>query len=265
MSTPTTSIGFSPTTPTAPAGCQNTVPQSDGGTPLQKVSEYVPNTGGASVKTADYTLAAADCGKKVVLNSASVHVFTLPATPPSVGTNQWEFEAVNMGVGTLTVTATSGAKLDGVVGGSLTLAQNTSCSISTDGTDYYSGRGVAKVKARAVTFKLTAVAPSDPIVINFAGTIVGWSIIGNSSFTASVDIWFLAGSAPPTAPVIPAGANKISASAPMALASAQTAAGGSSAISTWTTAVSQWGTIMANATVLPALATVMVQIFLIET
>jgi hypothetical protein len=40
MSQPTTSIGFSPTIPAPPTGNQNTIPQSDNGAPLQKVSQY---------------------------------------------------------------------------------------------------------------------------------------------------------------------------------------------------------------------------------
>jgi hypothetical protein len=40
MSLPTTAIGFSPSTPAAPAGDQNTIPQGDNGTPLEKFSQY---------------------------------------------------------------------------------------------------------------------------------------------------------------------------------------------------------------------------------
>jgi hypothetical protein len=40
MSLPTTAIGFSPTIPAAPAGDQNTIPQGDNGTPLEKFSQY---------------------------------------------------------------------------------------------------------------------------------------------------------------------------------------------------------------------------------
>jgi hypothetical protein len=40
MSLPTTAIGFSPTTPAAPTGDQNTIPQGDNGTPLEKFSQY---------------------------------------------------------------------------------------------------------------------------------------------------------------------------------------------------------------------------------
>lgn len=103
-----------------------------------------------------------------------------------------------------------------------------------------------------------------PIVLNYAATIVGWSIIGDASGSASLDVWFIAGTAPPTAPNIPTSANKISASAPIALSSARTAAGGSSAISTWTTALTQWGTLLVNLSSITTCKYVVVQIFLVK-
>jgi hypothetical protein len=83
--------------------------------------------------------------------------------------------------------------------------------------------------------------------IPFNCTITGWTIVADQSGSASLDVWFIAGSgAPPTAPNVPNSGNKISASAPIALSSAQTASGGSSAISTWTTTLTQWGTLAFN-------------------
>jgi len=79
--------------------------------------------------------------------------------------------------------------------------------------------------------------------------ITGWSIIGyGASFgSASVEVWFLSGSAPPISPNIPTATNKISGSAPVAISSSGSAAGGSSAISTWSpTALTQWGTVGFN-------------------
>lgn len=86
------------------------------------------------------------------------------------------------------------------------------------------------------------------IQLPFDCTITGWSLIGDVSGSAVIDLWYIAGSgAPPTAPNIPTSGNKISASAPAALSSAQAAAGGSSAISTWsTTSLAQWGTVGFN-------------------
>jgi hypothetical protein len=49
MSLPTTAIGFSPSTPPAPIGDQNTIPQGDNGTPLEKFSQY-PQRATASLR-----------------------------------------------------------------------------------------------------------------------------------------------------------------------------------------------------------------------
>lgn len=84
------------------------------------------------------------------------------------------------------------------------------------------------------------------VQVPYAGTITGWSIVADQSGSASFDIWKVAGTAPPTAPVVPSSGNKISASAPAAISSAQSAAGGSSAISTWTTTVAAWDTFAFN-------------------
>lgn len=82
------------------------------------------------------------------------------------------------------------------------------------------------------------------VTVPFNCTIQSWTIIADQSGSASMDLWYIAGSgAPPTAPNVPLVANKISASAPIALSSAQSAAGGSSEISTWSPTLAQWGTI----------------------
>lgn len=78
------------------------------------------------------------------------------------------------------------------------------------------------------------------IQVPYGGTIIGWSLVGDVSGSASLDVWKVGSSAPPSAPGVPTSTNLISASAPCALSSAQSASGGATAISTWTTAVSQW-------------------------
>jgi len=80
----------------------------------------------------------------------------------------------------------------------------------------------------------------------WAATITGWTVIADQSGSASIDVWFIAGSAPPATPTIPTSANKISASAPAALSSAQAASGGATAIGTWTVGLTQWGTVGFN-------------------
>jgi hypothetical protein len=162
---PTTSVGFSPSTPAADSGFQNAVPRSDGGTPLQRVSMEVPNTGGAAVKTANYTAVAGDCGKTLVFNSASALTLTLPASiplgPGSATFTQWNIEVQNIGAGALTVSP-NGLDLDGSAS-SLTLAQNTGIGIATDSTNYFSERGVG---GAAITLEHDGTNNSSQTVLN---------------------------------------------------------------------------------------------------
>lgn len=99
------------------------------------------------------------------------------------------------------------------------------------------------------------------VTIPYNCTIASWTCIADQSGSASVDIWYIAGSgAPPTAPNVPASGNKISASAPVALSSAQAAAGGASAISTWTKGLAQWGTLAFNLSAVTTCTRVTVQL-----
>ena len=139
MSAPTTSIGFSPTTPAPDNGYQNVIPRGDGGTPLMRESFEVPNTGGVNAQTSSYTAVAADCGKIIVFNSSSAVTLTLPSAVPFA---QWEIGVENIGTGVLTVTPGGSTHIDGA-GTSLTLAQNTGVQIQTDGSNYFSLRGAA--------------------------------------------------------------------------------------------------------------------------
>jgi hypothetical protein len=136
MSEPTVNIAFSPSTPAAPSGFQNAVPQSDNGVPFQDVSNYVPNTGGAAVKTTSYTAVAGDCGKIISFNSASALTLNLPATIPF---GQWTLQVQNIGAGTLTVNR-NGLNIDGAAT-NLTLSQGSGATIQTDGTNYFTVRG----------------------------------------------------------------------------------------------------------------------------
>lgn len=246
MSDPTVSTYWNQTTPAPSSGMQAAVIQSDGATPQDSRTISVPNTGGAVPKTGSYTAAAGDCGKLLSFNSGSAVTCTLPATPPSVGANQWWVDVENIGAGTLTLQTTSGAKLDGTVGGSLAVGQHSGCRVFTNGTDYYTQRGVAKFFISKVVLVVDGggTTPGTGSVkrfvqVDFAGTILGWAAFADQSGTVSVDVWKKAGTAPPTAtaPVLPTASDKISATAPAGLSSAQSAAGGVSEVSTWTTAV----------------------------
>lgn len=87
------------------------------------------------------------------------------------------------------------------------------------------------------------------IQIDFACTIIGWSIIADVAGSLTIEIDKVASSAPPSAPGIPnTTTDKISASAPISLSSAQSAAVAAAGVSTWTTAIAAWDVIQFNLT-----------------
>lgn len=182
MSQPATNVGFSPTTPAAPAGFQNVVPQSDNGAPFQTESFNVPNTGGVAAKTANYTATAADCGKLLSFNSSSAIALTLPATAPFA---QWNIGVQNIGSGTLTVSR-NGLLID-TAAANLTLGQNSGVQISTDGTNYFSERGAAStaglatksdVQQEAYTYAAdTGSANAYAVTLSPTPTIVAGSVV----------------------------------------------------------------------------------------
>jgi hypothetical protein len=212
--------------------------------------QSVLSIGGVAVKTVNYTAVGTDVGILLTFNSGSAIQLTLPAAPPS---SSWFVAVQDIGIGVLTINR-NGLNIDGVAS-NLTLNQNSGLFVFTDGTNYFTERG--SVLPASVTVGIVGITidgggtvPTTGlkglVQIPYACTITGWSIIADQSGAASVDIWALAGSAPPTTPSIPVSANKISASAPVALSSAQSAAGGTTAISTWTKPISQWMTVAFN-------------------
>lgn len=82
------------------------------------------------------------------------------------------------------------------------------------------------------------------IQIDFNGTIVGWSIIGDAAGSITVEVSRARSSpptAPPAAPMIPDPvADKISASAPVTLSTAQSASAIAAGVSTWSNILQQW-------------------------
>ena len=79
------------------------------------------------------------------------------------------------------------------------------------------------------------------IQIDFAGVIIGWSVIANAVGTLEVEVSRAASSPPPAAPAIPNPmSDKISASAPIALATVQSAAASEAEVESWDGALEQW-------------------------
>lgn len=153
MPNPTVSIGFSPTIPAPDSGFINVGPRGDGGAPLLRESFQVPNVGGASVKTADYTAVAGDNGGLLSFADSSPispHTLTLPPTPsalPATPTGRiiWKIKVQNTGTAVLTISR-NGKTIDGATT-NLTLNQNSGMEIFTDGTNYFTERGGAGTSA----------------------------------------------------------------------------------------------------------------------
>jgi hypothetical protein len=92
-----------------------------------------------NVQTGSYTLQPQDDGKLVVINSASATTVTLPHPGSWLGVT-FEFSLSNIGTGTVTVAPTS-CTIDGQ--SSITLTQYQGVELLTDGTDYFTVRGIS--------------------------------------------------------------------------------------------------------------------------
>lgn len=137
MPQPTTAIFLNGTTPNAAPGFQNGTFQSDGSTPQQSVTVSFPSTGNVNQRTGNYTIQAGDCGRLIVINSANSVTVTLPQSVPFA---QWVCEVSSIGAGSTTLYA-GNLLLDGS-SSNVMLSEGQSCFIATDGTSYFSGRGI---------------------------------------------------------------------------------------------------------------------------
>ena len=239
-----------------------------------------------------YSTMSGDNNALIVFSDASPIAVTLNSqTPP------WSCFIANigaLGAGTVTLTPFSGT-ING--GATLAVLPTYEALVAFDGTNWFAATlpivplnfgaisheflnaynaTTGAFTARAITesdlpassqvgvFGAT-IAASDVgnpqfVTVPYNCTISGWTIMADASGSASVDVWFIAGSAPPTAPNIPTSGNKISASAPIATSTAQSAAGGATAISTWTTALTIWGTLAFNLSSITTSTKVTIQI-----
>lgn len=93
--------------------------------------------GGVNVQTIAYTLVESDVSKIVVYNGSTVATFKLPATPPS---STWRAFVANTSTHVLTLDP-NGPNLDGSAA-TLAIPPNSSVYVSTNGTNYFSVRGL---------------------------------------------------------------------------------------------------------------------------
>jgi hypothetical protein len=122
--------------------------------------------GGINSQTANYTAVLTDKNKMVVMNGASL-TLTLPSPPP---TARWNIQVDNINASSLTISR-NGLTIDGAAS-NLTLTQNQGVYITTDGTNYFTNRGVGSAGGGGGT--VTSIATTSPITggtITTAGTI----------------------------------------------------------------------------------------------
>src|SRR6516164_2441909 len=103
----------------------------------QQFPSNSPKLLGVSVKTADYPVALTDFAFLLVMNSASAHTFTLPASVPLNGFLVY-FQNIGTGVATI---ARNGNNIDGAAA-NLTLKNGQGCMVGSDGTSWYTERGL---------------------------------------------------------------------------------------------------------------------------
>lgn len=149
---------------------------------------------GAAVQTAAYTYVAGDKGLTLVMNSATAVNQNLPTATGTSGSfpSGWYGSTENIGAGTMTLGVASGASLDGVTNGTLVLRQNSGCSYFTDGTNWYTVRGVSAAQLQYLgDVSVTPGAAIDQYALvynNATGKWIAKSISGGGTTTAPVGL-----------------------------------------------------------------------------
>ena len=103
-------------------------------------------TGTVDAETASYLATATDSGRLISFNSSSASTLTLPSPPPQLTFPQssgWWISVENTGTGALTISP-NGLDIDGS-GSDLVLEQNQGVAIFTDGSNYFTMRGIGGV------------------------------------------------------------------------------------------------------------------------
>jgi hypothetical protein len=127
--------------------------------------------GGVISVVTNYTATASNNTKLISFNSSGALTLTLPATPPSA---TWFIAVECVGAGGLTINP-SGLNIDSSAS-SLILSQNQGVFIYTDGTNYFTMRGIGGGSAQM--FVIKSISNADYVVANtWDGTTRGSSDI----------------------------------------------------------------------------------------
>jgi hypothetical protein len=170
-----TIINLNNDTPAPPNGGQNVLWQADNNNP-RNVSAYIPSTGGAEEKTANYDIQASDCGMLIVGNTNGSppldFTFYLPSSIPGEGSppvtfTQWCVFVQNIGPGVLALNP-NGLELDGSTS-PITLSEGQGIYIATDGVNYFSERGMGG-GGSSLLLETNGTANTDQSLLNLNGT-----------------------------------------------------------------------------------------------
>lgn len=118
--------------------------------------------GGVNAQTSSYTAVLGDGTKLVTFNCSGACTLTLPASPPS---STWWILTESTGAGALTISPNS-LNIDGSAS-SLTANQNQGTVIYTDGTNYFTERGMG---TGGVTLQTNGTNNSSQTTLNFSDT-----------------------------------------------------------------------------------------------
>lgn len=152
--------------------------------------------GGVNVQTVGYTILSTDAGKIVVLNDASPATFLLPNPAPS---SSFAVYVQNVGAGLLTLSP-NGLTLD-TSASSITIPTGQGTYISTDGTNYFTSRGLIPIPLPISMGGTGTITPGDTAGtgISITGTFPNQviSTVGGGGSVSSADglihgdaVWF---------------------------------------------------------------------------
>lgn len=157
--------------------------------------------GGVNSQTGNYTAVAGDRGKIISFNSSSAVTLTLPSSPPSAN---WVIGVENVGSGTLSV-APNGLDIDGS-SSDLSLAQNQGVWIQTDGSNYFTERGLGSGSSYTAGTNISISSGAISVVNDptFSGAVTCESTIAAEGVVTFTDCNLLNGAStitttPPTA------------------------------------------------------------------
>lgn len=122
-----------------------------------------------------YTILDGDCGKLISGGNASSQAYTLPQANGSTFISGWLVDIENTGAGTLTITPTT-STIDGAA--SLALTTNQGVRIVSDGTNYFTQRGVGGGGSGVAPYVVPSITAS-PMSISAATHGQGAYAFGN--------------------------------------------------------------------------------------